>query len=372
MSANKTILYFRRNNKGSITNTFDSTGAIASTIQYDGYGLSKLAGGTDYPMPKYEQRQWNETTSLYYFSARYYDPVIGRFLTPDSGLGAKDHLLADVQNRYAFELNNPINNIDESGNNASWIAGLILGIALIVVGVALMVFTGGLSSGLIAAGIVAEGSFAATAAAVTSSALLGAVVGAGINASVYSVTHKDVSDGKFWGGYFASAAIGAAVGFVTGGAFAGIGAAVETASFGIRAGAYILGGAAVTSGSDALNQFVNNAIDRNIEGDKDVNLSDGVLRSFITGAIFGAVAGGLQASAEAFFLKTRFNMNGDELANEPTELTTIKTNTPTDPLLPKPYTTIKYVENTLKSRAIMVSMSATSTITDASLETAGY
>ena len=372
VSSNKTILYFRRNNKGSVTNTFDSTGAIASTIQYDGYGLSKLAGGTDYPMPKYEQRQWNDATSLYYFSARYYDPVIGRFLTPDSGLGAKDHLLADVQNRYAFELNNPINNIDESGNNASWIAGLILGIALIAVGVALMVFTGGLSSGLIAAGIVAEGSFAATAAAVTSSALLGAVVGAGINASVYSVTHRDVGDGKFWGGYFASAAIGAAVGFVTGGAFAGIGAAVETASFGIRAGAYILGGAAVTSGSDALNQFVNNAIDRNIEGDKDVNLSDGVLRSFITGAIFGAVAGGLQASAEAFFLKTRFNMNGDELANEPTELTTIKTNTPTDPLLPKPYTTIKYVENTLKSRAIMVSMSATSTITDASLEAAGY
>jgi hypothetical protein len=65
-------------------------------------------------------------------------------------------------------------------------------------------------------------------------------------------------------------------------------------------------------------------------------------------------------------------MNGDELDVEPTELTTLKSNTPTDSLLPKPYTTIKYVDDTLKTRAIMVSMSAASSITDASLEAAGY
>ncbi|MDR6941124.1 RHS repeat-associated core domain-containing protein [Mucilaginibacter pocheonensis] len=362
ISTDKTISYFRRNNKGSITHTFDSTGAIATIIQYDGYGLSKLIKGPDDLQLKYEQRQWNEKTSLYYFGARYYDPVTGRFLTPDSGLGAKDHLMADVQNRYAFELNNPVNNIDTSGNNASWIAGLIIGIALIVVGVALMVFTGGVSAPLIALGL------SETVAGIASGAILGAVVGAGINASIYSATHKN--DDKFWGGYFASAAIGAAVGFVSGGAFSGIGAAVETASFGIRAGAYVIGGSLVTSGSDALNQFTNNAIDKNIVG-KDVSLGDGVGRAAITGAIFGAVAGFAQASAEAKFLKSRYVMDGENLSAEPLELKTIAANDPSASLLPKPYSTIKYVENTIKTRAIMVTMNTASAITDASLEAAG-
>lgn len=52
-------------------------------------------------------KDWDEDIGLYYFNARWYDPVVGRFITEDP--------LADDPTLYVYGLNNPIVNLDPSG-----------------------------------------------------------------------------------------------------------------------------------------------------------------------------------------------------------------------------------------------------------------
>jgi uncharacterized protein RhaS with RHS repeats len=54
---------------------------------------------------------------LSYFNARYYDPVLGRFLSPDTF----DPLLPGVgTNRYAYAQNDPVNKSDPGGHKAEY------------------------------------------------------------------------------------------------------------------------------------------------------------------------------------------------------------------------------------------------------------
>ena len=52
-------------------------------------------------------------SGLYYYGGRYYDPELGRFISPDPFVPQPD----DPQslNRYSYVLNNPVNHIDPSG-----------------------------------------------------------------------------------------------------------------------------------------------------------------------------------------------------------------------------------------------------------------
>ncbi|NMB98756.1 MAG: hypothetical protein GYA35_00575 [Thermoanaerobaculaceae bacterium] len=56
---------------------------------------------------------------MIYMQARYYNPTIGRFLTPDNVLPSPTDSLS--YDRYAYTRNNPINLIDPTGNFA-WAA----------------------------------------------------------------------------------------------------------------------------------------------------------------------------------------------------------------------------------------------------------
>ena len=63
---------------------------------------------------KFTGREYDPETGLYYFGARYYDPAIGRFLTPDSIVQNP----ADPQslNRFAYARNNPLLYTDPTGH----------------------------------------------------------------------------------------------------------------------------------------------------------------------------------------------------------------------------------------------------------------
>ncbi|MBN2736065.1 MAG: RHS repeat-associated core domain-containing protein [Spirochaetales bacterium] len=61
----------------------------------------------DEAVHKYTDQE-KDDTGLYYYGARYYDPEIGRFISPDS-------VLAGL-NRYAYCFNNPIKYVDPSGH----------------------------------------------------------------------------------------------------------------------------------------------------------------------------------------------------------------------------------------------------------------
>ncbi len=65
---------------------------------------------------KYTGQEHDESTGLYFYNARYYDPVLGRFTQADSivpGSGNPQNF-----NRYSYVGNNPINMIDPSGHEA--------------------------------------------------------------------------------------------------------------------------------------------------------------------------------------------------------------------------------------------------------------
>lgn len=63
---------------------------------------------------RYAGYRYDESTGMYYLMARYYDPSIGRFITEDTYKGHGDAPLS--LNGYTYVHNNPVNNIDSTGN----------------------------------------------------------------------------------------------------------------------------------------------------------------------------------------------------------------------------------------------------------------
>ncbi|RJP74812.1 MAG: RHS repeat-associated core domain-containing protein [Desulfobacteraceae bacterium] len=70
-------------------------------------GIRSLYGGTCIRI--YPGQYYDSETGLHYNYYRYYDPSVGRYLTPDP-IG-----LAGGINLYAYALNNPTNLIDFYG-----------------------------------------------------------------------------------------------------------------------------------------------------------------------------------------------------------------------------------------------------------------
>jgi hypothetical protein len=62
---------------------------------------------------------------MYYLQSRYYDPVICRFINPDTYLSTGQNIIGN--NMYAYCINNPVLFSDLSGDFCGMIAGAILG-----------------------------------------------------------------------------------------------------------------------------------------------------------------------------------------------------------------------------------------------------
>lgn len=59
-----------------------------------------------------------DATDLYYYGARFYDPNIGRFISPDTIV--PDATNPQAFNRYSYVLNNPLKYIDPTGRYFQW------------------------------------------------------------------------------------------------------------------------------------------------------------------------------------------------------------------------------------------------------------
>ena len=100
---------------------------------------------------RYRGYYYDAETGLYYLNSRYYDPSIGRFISPDS----IEYLASETINGlnvYAYCLNNPVMFSDSTGC-ASWIDNLLkalAGVAIIGALVVGSIFTGGTLSVVLA------------------------------------------------------------------------------------------------------------------------------------------------------------------------------------------------------------------------------
>lgn len=263
--------YLRRDHKGSITHQFDTNGSLASVIGYGAYGELALLQGVAEPGPRYESRFWDAPVNLYYFGARYYDPASGRLLTPDTVVGGSSLLQAGALNRYAFELNNPILYVDPSGHWAEWETGLLIGLAAVGLGIAIIA-TGGLAAPALA-----------PLAAVGLAAVGGGLLTGGLTAVTYSATHQD---DFHWSTYGKVSAIGFGVGFVAGAAFWGLGAATA----GMSAGA----GFAVNAGVGAvINASLNVVAQFGINEVEGRDWYQGLIEAGVFGGVFGGLGAGV-------------------------------------------------------------------------------
>jgi RHS repeat-associated protein len=122
-SGNFTPYYFHSNGIGSVTAITDQNGQLVERISYDLYGMPTFTDyRTDPQNPEvvgssvignellFQSRRYEKETNLIYFRARYYDPIMGRFLSVDP-LGYKDSM-----NLYQSFNQNPVNFVDPFGD----------------------------------------------------------------------------------------------------------------------------------------------------------------------------------------------------------------------------------------------------------------
>ena len=121
-STNRKSYYFHKDSQGSVRAVTDENGDLIERVEYGIYGNPTFWDYTQDPNNPikrnrsvigndilFQGRRYDYETGLYYFRARYYDPIMGRFLSVDP-MGYKDSM-----NLYqAFNMN-PVNFTDPFG-----------------------------------------------------------------------------------------------------------------------------------------------------------------------------------------------------------------------------------------------------------------
>ncbi|MCP9229980.1 hypothetical protein NMG46_06935 [Mesorhizobium sp. LMG 17147] len=106
-----TKAFLHRDHLASVRMVTDASGAIAEQTNYASYG-ERLNTGFQ-TQKSYIGERFDPETGLLYLNARYMDPVLGRFISPDDW----DPTLPGVgTNRYAYAQNDPINKSDPNGH----------------------------------------------------------------------------------------------------------------------------------------------------------------------------------------------------------------------------------------------------------------
>ena len=104
--------------RGSTVAITDENCNVTDTFEYDTYGKLVTRTGTSKTPFMYNGRDGviTEDNGLYYMRARYYSPVIKRFINADIVAGSIAN--AVTLNRYAYANCNPVSNVDPLGLSA--------------------------------------------------------------------------------------------------------------------------------------------------------------------------------------------------------------------------------------------------------------
>jgi RHS repeat-associated protein len=92
----------------------NDAGQQQETLAYYPYGQQWLDQGPANVPYKFTGQEYDSSTGLYFYKARYYDAHLGRFIQPDTIV--PDPYLPQSWNRYAYVLNNPLKYTDPTGH----------------------------------------------------------------------------------------------------------------------------------------------------------------------------------------------------------------------------------------------------------------
>ena len=126
-SSGTTNYYYLKDLANTVLALANSSGLIVESYDYDAYGnvTIKNSGGSVISTSAYgnrflfQGREYDYTTQLYHFRARWYDPETGRWLSNDP-IGISGGL-----NLYAFCSNDPVNFVDPRGTYSKNKQGVI-------------------------------------------------------------------------------------------------------------------------------------------------------------------------------------------------------------------------------------------------------
>ena len=127
----QTPYYYIKNLFGDVTKIANTQNEIVAEYLYDAWGnhtitLDTNGIGSINPI-RYRSYYYDTETGLYYLKTRYYDPEIGRFISPDSTKYLDPESIHGL-NLYAYCLNNPVMYTDPSGH--SIIATILISFAI--------------------------------------------------------------------------------------------------------------------------------------------------------------------------------------------------------------------------------------------------
>jgi len=102
---------------GSVRAITDTQGQVVARFEYEPFGVTVQASGplAGDEVHKFTGKPEDAAIDLYYFNARYYDPMVGRFTSPDPA--------NQTLNRFEYALWNPLRYVDPDGREAG--AGLL-------------------------------------------------------------------------------------------------------------------------------------------------------------------------------------------------------------------------------------------------------
>ena len=129
-TASPVTYYYITNLQGDVTYLINGSGTTVARYSYDPYGQIQLAFGSmaEVNPLRYRGYYYDSDTEFYYLQSRYYDPVIGRFISPDTTdvLTATPMGLTD-KNLFAYCDNNPVMREDKGGQFWNIIVGAVIG-----------------------------------------------------------------------------------------------------------------------------------------------------------------------------------------------------------------------------------------------------
>lgn len=103
-----------KDNLGSILSVIDENGSKVFSAEYDAWGKQTVSVNTIGLIRGYGGHEMLNEFNLINMNGRVYDPVLGRFLSPDKYVQEGDN--SQNYNSYSYCLNNPLKYADPSGN----------------------------------------------------------------------------------------------------------------------------------------------------------------------------------------------------------------------------------------------------------------